>query len=417
MKDECYTEWKYPRTINSRSDLAKVLVGPLFWRISDAVMHHEYNGYTPFIKYVSIAERPKYIWDNLRPNARKLFAGDYTAFEALFQKAQMQIEIDLYKYMTKNIPDDLRECFWTYLDEVLAGTNKCYFRHFGTSVDATRMSGEMCTSLGNGWFNLMTLRFLLESLGHTDVQIFVEGDDSIAAYTNTGSPITSEHFSELGLVMKVSEPESISTASFCGIVFAPEDMINVTDPREVLASFGWCSARYAKSRDSRLRALLRAKSLSYLYQYPGCPIIQELALYGLRMTAGYDMRWVLNHAQMSQWEKEQVVDAVKSFGGGYSKVQEAIREVPEATRLLVEELFGVSSTQQKQIEGYLAGLQCVCPLEIDIELSQDWSEYFDRYTMVTEPNHESMWMPRYPVEGRPGGLVPLIAAVAEPLIA
>lgn len=415
VKDETYPEWKYPRTINSRSDLAKVLLGPLFWRISDEVMHHKFNGYTPFIKYVSIAERPDYIWKNLRPTARKLFAGDYTAFEALFQKAQMQIEIDLYKYMTQNIPEDLRDNFWTYLDEVLSGKNKCFFRHFGTSVDATRMSGEMCTSLGNGWFNLMVLRFLLEDLGHTDVQIFVEGDDSIAAYSNTGAPITSEHFTELGLVMKVTEPESISTASFCGIVFSPEDMINVTDPREVLASFGWCSARYARSRDARLLALLRAKSLSFLYQYPGCPIIQELALYGLRMTAGYDMRWVLNHAQMSQWEKEQVVDAVKFFGGGYSKVHQAIRPVPSATRELVEELFGVSSIQQIKIEAYLRGLQCVTPLEVDIDHSKDWSAYYERYTMDVDPSPECMWMPRYDVKNRPGGLVSLISAVTEPL--
>lgn len=406
MKDEFYTAFKYPRTINSRSDIAKVLVGPIFWRISDAVMHHKINGYTPFIKYVSISERPEYIWKHLRPNARKLFAGDYTAFEALFQRAQMQIEIDLYKYMTGNLPEDIRNLFWGYLDDVLAGTNSCYFRHFKTKVDATRMSGEMCTSLGNGWFNLMVLRFLLESLGHTDVQIFVEGDDSIAAYTPTGVPIEDKHFRQLGLEMKISEPDSINTASFCGIVFHPEDMINVTDPREVLASFGWVSSRYASSDDKKLMALMRAKSLSYLYQYPGCPIIQELALYGLRVTAGFDLRWVLRHAYMSQWERQQVENAAKYFGSGYTKVQSTIRDVPTATRILVEELFGVTSQQQEQIEDYLRSLSGMKPLKIDIDWNRDWSEYSDRFTFVKEPSPESnLWLPRYVVENRPEALV------------
>jgi hypothetical protein len=414
-KDEFYPEFKYPRTINSRSDIAKVLVGPIFWQISDAVMHHKYNGYTPFIKYVSIAERPSYIWTHLRPEARKLFAGDYTAFEALFQHAQMQVEIDLYKYMTAAMPEDIRTNFWMFLDDRLAGLNVCNFKRFSTKVEATRMSGEMCTSLGNGWFNLMVLRFLLESLGHTDVQIFVEGDDSIAAYTPTGEPITELHFRELGLVMKVTEPDSINTASFCGIVFHPDDMINVTDPREVLASFGWVSSRYANSKSSKLLALLRAKSLSYLHQYPGCPIIQELALYGLRCTAGYDLRWVLSNASMSQWERMQLEDAVKNFGGGYARVQQAVQPVPSSTRVLVEELFGVTSKQQEQIEEYLRGLPGIQPLQLTIDCSPDWSEYYDRFTLVTMPEPESIWMARYDVEGRPETLVPLISEVAEPL--
>jgi len=412
MKDEFYTAYKYPRTINSRSDAAKVLVGPIFWQISDAVMHHKYKGYTPFIKYVSIAERPEYIWKHLRPTARKLFAGDYTAFEALFQRAQMQIEIDLYKYMTANLPENIRNLFWGYLDNVLAGSNSCFFRQFSTKVDATRMSGEMCTSLGNGWFNLMVLRFLLESLGHTDVQIFVEGDDSIAAYTPTGTPIEDKHFRELGLEMKISEPDSISQASFCGIVFHPEDMINVTDPREVLASFGWVSSRYANSTDNRLKALLRAKSLSYLYQYPGCPIIQELALYGLRVTAGFDLRWVLNRAHMSQWERKQVEDAALHFGSGYAKIHDNIRDVPDATRQLVEELYGVTSEQQKQIEDYLRSLPDIEPLKIDISWNRDWSEYSERFTIVKDPSPESnVWLPRYEVANRPKPLVDQLRGV------
>lgn len=400
MKDESYVAYKYPRAINSRSDYAKIRVGPIFALISEQVMHHKYNGYMPFIKHVPIADRPKYIWDHLRPEGRKIFAGDYEAFEALFKKCQMQLEIALYKHCTKNLPDDVRNEFWWYLDNVLSGTNKCYFKNFKTEIEAVRMSGEMCTSLGNGFFNLMVLRFLLESLGHEDVQIFVEGDDSLAAYTAIGEPITAEHFARLGLKIKIEEPDSISTASFCGIVFAPEDMINVTDPKEVLAGFAWLSARYANSKTSKLKSLLRAKSLSYLHQYPGCPIIQELALYGLRITAGHDLGWVQNSRHMSLWEREQLDNAIQALGRGAPK-PDVVREVPIHTRLLVEELYGLSVDRQREIEHYLATKVDLSPLLIDFAAPSDWRDYDSRYVMNVTPTPEGIWFPRYEVHNRP----------------
>jgi len=377
MKDETYPEYKHARGINSRTDVFKCRVGPIFKAIESVVYSHP-----SFIKHVPVSKRPSYIKDKLYALGRKYFATDYTAFEALFVKEVMEcVEFELYDWMTFDLPS--HEEFMRTCREDLAGLNHCEFKWFWVELQATRMSGEMCTSLGNGFANLMFMLFLCQEVGSTFVDGVVEGDDGL--FVISGPAPSKADFESIGLIIKLEVHDQLSNASFCGIIFDETDCINVRDPRRVLTTFGWTSARYAKARTSKLRILLRAKSLSLAYQYPGCPIIQALAHYGLRMTEGVTA-WQLIRAAcaagVNEYQRDVLRQAIRA--GNPCQYPTGIR-----TRLLVERMFNITVEAQIRYEAYLEGLSEIQPLDplfLDVVLPAVSRDYTTKYVMPSPAN-------------------------------
>lgn len=367
MKDECYPEYKHARAINSRTDEFKTMVGPIFKLIEKELFKLDW-----FIKKIPVKDRPKYIREKLG-HGKIFFASDYTAYESHFTRDTMEcIEFQLYDYMTKMLPD--RDEFHFFVHEVLGGTNRCIFKWFEVQVKATRMSGEMCTSLGNGFSNLMLMLFECESKGCTGVRGVVEGDDGL--FTADGDLPNTQDFAESGFTIKIELYERLSDASFCGLVFDPEDEVIVTDPLSELASFGWTTAQYSKCSTRRRMELLKCKSISLAYQYGGCPILTALAKYGLRITKNYRAK----EGYMNEWERAQFLEA-KLYGKG------VIREVPPRTRLLVERLYGISVELQIKIETYLDGLTELQELnipELEILIPQHWKHYWFFYSSTEQ---------------------------------
>jgi len=372
MKDETYPEFKYPRAINSRSDEFKCYVGPIFKLIEEAVFRLDW-----FIKKIPVAERPEFIRRKLLRNGGIYKATDYTAFEANFRKKLMEVcEFELYDFMTSHLPTG--KDFMSIIREALLGTNKCVFKYFDVFVKATRMSGEMCTSLGNGFSNLMFMLFMCDYIGTKDVDGVVEGDDGL--FTGHGPWPTEEDFAQLGLMLKMETHSELSEASFCGLIFDTEELINVTDPLEVLSSFGWTSGVYCRSRRSKLNALLRAKALSVAYQYSGCPILTALARYGLRVTRGYDVRPLLEQDRtMSLWYREQLLEALRH--------PVLLREPGPRTRLLVEKKYGISVETQLAVEKYLDQKNDLEPISSPYLINLipvQWKHYSDKYVMTAK---------------------------------
>lgn len=371
MKDETYPEYKHARGINSRSDEFKCKVGPIFRLIEKELFAKKW-----FIKKIPVHLRPEYIMERLYTVGAKYVATDYTAFESLFVKEIMEAcEFQLYDYMTAELPE--HDQFMQVMHGVLAGENICDFKHFTVRLEATRMSGEMCTSLGNGFSNLMFMLFMAEHVGCRKVRGVVEGDDGL--FSMIGTPPTSQDFSLLGLIIKMDIQDYIETASFCGLVFDTEDLINVTDPRDVLATFGWGSATYANSKTSKLKTLLRCKALSIAHQYPGCPILGELAQYALRVTRSHDTRKIIRHWK-NTYEREQLLEAQANW-----KNARLYREPPLRTRLLVEKLYGISISQQLNIELYLRTKTDLGHLEaatISMVMPKVWGEYWNEYVLA-----------------------------------
>jgi len=385
MKDETYPTYKHARAINSRHDYFKCRVGPIFKAIENVVYKHP-----SFIKHVPVKDRAKYIFDMLFAPGAKYIATDYTAFESLFVKELMEAcEFELYDYMTQHLP--CHDDFMGVVHEVLAGENECYFKNFKVTVPATRMSGEMCTSLGNGFSNLMFMLFILQRNGCSDVDGVVEGDDGLFRFRG---PIPTEaDFTRLGLIIKMEVHDRLETASFCGLVFDLEDKKVVTNPLEVLVSFGWTTRRYARSNIQTKKILLRAKALSLAYQYPGCPIIQSLSQYGLRMTKGIQVKRVLHGYGLNMWEREQLQEAVL-----YGHV---FQPVGMNTRMLVEDLYGISVENQLAVESYIDSLDSLQPLDlsrISHLFHENWSDYFMKYSRTLSPKRPDL---EYPVSSWP----------------
>lgn len=370
-KDETYPTYKHLRGINARTDVFKCAVGPIFKAIEQAVFANEW-----FIKKVPVPDRAKYILRRIYGEGNHYYATDHTSFEGHFSLEFMRVcEFAMYKYMTQHIQD--AEHFNFLIENVLGGNNEVVSKFFSYHIRATRMTGEMCTSLGNGFSNLMLVLFVAKESGSEVIGV-VEGDDSLFALSKHVR-FKVELFKELGFNIKLEKHENLNTASFCGNVFHLDDLINIKDPVEVLLSFGWTTGRYKAAKDAKLKALLRSKSLSLLYEYSGCPILQSLALYGLRVTEGYRARV----GMVNEYQREKLASQMKHM----KEFGLPVRETPLATRQLMEDLYSVPVSMQLHIENYLDSLTELQPLDmrvLDNLFNDDQKHYWLTYVKAVD---------------------------------
>jgi len=336
-KDEFYPEIKHARGIYSRTDVFKCHVGPIFRLMEKEIFKHK-----AFIKKIAVADRPNYVRENLERVGYKYGCADYTAFESHFRKEIMgSLEFVVYDYMLQYLPEGAK--FMDIVRSCIGGQNVCEFKSFTVLLNASRMSGEMNTSLGNGLSNLILLSYLFHKLGIDDVPVVVEGDDSLFAFLNLCP--SKEDFERCGFTIKLETTDSVAAASFCGMIFDTETNINICDPRDALVTFGWAGKFYTRTNKKNLMKLLRCKALSYAHQYPGCPIVAALAKCALRATRSYDVRsFVENTRGIDMWDREKYRHAL-------SPVPDV--EVTMGTRLLMEKTFAVPVQSQIEIENYL----------------------------------------------------------------
>jgi hypothetical protein len=365
IKDEYYPEYKYPRAINSREDAFKTFFGPVVKEIES-----ELYQLPAFIKHVPVAERPEYIRDKLYRQGARYFGTDFTSFEASFsQRLMIELEFELYRHMLSAHP------IWEYVREVTlkykAGLNTLLFKKFICKILATRLSGEMDTSEANGYSNLIVNSFILEELIRSKwFDGVVEGDDGLFAFIG-GSWPTSQMYKDLGFNIKIAKFDNLFEASFCGIIFDEATLTNIACPYKNLAKFGWTTHHYAKASPVTHLKLLRSKGLSLLAQYPGCPVLQALGEYAVRMTKHINMGDFVDQSD-GWWEREQRrVNSVKA---------PVLVPVEMTTRLLMEKCFGMPVSEQINIERLLASKKDLSPIKIDTNSFPDlWVRHFYTY--------------------------------------
>lgn len=377
LKDESYPEYKYPRGINSRVDEFKCATGPIFKLIEEQVFKLDW-----FIKKIPVSERPAYIQSRLGHGV-KFIATDYSSFEALFRRKIMwAVERQLYLYMTSHLPDGAS--FMELFDTVISGKNEICNKYFKIYLEATRMSGEMNTSLGNGFSNLMFMLYLCEKKGAKDPLGVVEGDDGL--FTMCGDHPTKEDFEKLGLIIKLEEHDSLSSASFCGLIFDPGDLINITDPLKVLCNSGWTTRQYAGSSHRRKMELLKCKALSIMYQYNGCPILMQYARWLLRVTRGFRAR----PGQSNLYDREKMLEALSSKLPSLKPGQ--------GTRELMAEKFGITIDHQKRLEEYFDSLNTLCCVQhelVSMYAPSDWEHYYRHYVRVVDMKSKYLLEPSF----------------------
>jgi len=330
-KRETYLKFKQARAILSRTDLFKTVVGPAFKLIEEAVYSHP-----SFIKHIPVKDRPDYIMTMFDGCPGPFFVTDYTSFESSFSPEVMQsCEVRMYNYMLQNFPR-----LSSLISRVLPGWNRCVFKYFTMWIPGRRMSGEMCTSLGNGFTNLILARCACKG-DPEQLRIVVEGDDAIM-YHPEG--FDTQFFTDAGFIIKIERVSNVLMSSFCGLKMS-RDMCSMTDPRKVLLNFGWTHSKFMLSRPAVKLGLLRAKAMSLLYEHPRCPILSVLAIRALELTS--DIKPVFGDS----WREKQKADECKLYEK-WSLVENA-KGISEACREAFDEEYGISRTLQVDIESYL----------------------------------------------------------------
>lgn len=368
IKDEFYPEQKHSRIINSRTDEFKCAVGPTFKKIEEAVYKLKF-----FIKNIPHKDRAKFLMKNVYSEGSAYMESDFAQYESHFTDETMgKIEFVLYDYMTQNLPN--HEIFMFMMERIVASVNLCEFKNIVLQVRAKRMSGEMNTSLGNGFANLMLIMFVLTKMGYSaeEIRVIIEGDDALTAIDPDNIP-QSCHFAALGFTIKLIIHTDFNLASFCGLVFHPLEMINITNPIEAMLSLGWLPAKYRLSTDKLKKSLLKDKVLSMLYEYNGCPIIFKLVERLLFL-----MKDIIPKSYYTGYYEAQLHEERKKF-----KITP--RSPGPLTRLTMEQKYGVTIDEQLALEDEISqmGLE---PFHSELLLSkanQDQIDYFENYVITT----------------------------------
>jgi hypothetical protein len=366
IKAETYTEYKHARPIKSRTDRFKAKMGPIFQGINEVLFSRtEY-----FIKKVPVYQRPQIIKE-LFGNSDNISCTDFSSFEAHFIDCLMfAIELPFYRWVTYKLPT--ADWFWEELNTLLLA-NICKFVDFILEC-MSRASGEMNTSSGNGYVNLVLFIYVCCVKKAREAKAQFEGDDSVNSAKPDNSTPTSQDYTDLGWVCKLQKVSKVEEASFCGMVSDPDDLINVCDIKAYIADFGWTRQQYLGANNTTIMALIRAKGYSAIYQYPGCPVIDAMGHYAIRITNHQHVQ----NRMMRMYRSGSLADSrykndkfTHIFERMKLKIPER-KQSPNNTRELVERMFGIQIQQQIDLEKYFDQATEIKPMDFDFDVPLQW---------------------------------------------
>jgi len=348
VKDEPYDDLKYLRLINARVDYSKAYMGPVFKAMEKIVCRLPW-----FAKYVPDEERSSIILGLISSSPNYVIT-DYSSFEAHFVPAIMAaMERPLYRYMLSRGPAEDGTQFLRFWEKFVRGANTLdVCKQFKVQLRGTRMSGEMNTSLANGWCNLVLMMFGMWDKGATwdellSLKGYVEGDDGVFDIPKRICP-TTEQMALYGFRLKMMTTTDVCEASFCGQIFDPVTAVLVADPFKMLLKLGWVGRTHLNVNAATMRELLLAKALSYAYRYNGCPIISPACFHIIRVMRALGTKATTKIERMTSDEhaRRQFETARKAYDAG--KLVE--QRPPPSTRYLIQRLYGLEVADQYKVE-------------------------------------------------------------------
>lgn len=346
IKKELLDEEKYPRLINPRPDEFKAIVAPYIKTIEHEVIYNKH-----FIKGKlpeEVVERMKQIQENFL----YLYETDYSSFEGSFTLFfQQHCEMLLFNYMLSKNP------------KIQAIVNECYLKKnvliLGKEKDkamfeGSRMSGDMWTSLCNGFTNKMLLEFCIAKTAEKinnpiQYDYIVEGDDG---FIGINQKVDFSYVKDLGFKLKMIEANDSNNLSFCGHRYSP-DGTHFADFWFQIRKFGWSFdhvvlASYSGRTTNYEAALMRAKALSLLVNCGGMPILQELCVKIINLTEGVQVKT----SHFDPWFVQQYhierLDHLSYF-----------KPVTSETRVYFQEVYGVEVREQIRIEEEIRKQTCL----------------------------------------------------------
>jgi len=324
IKREFYEEDKYPRLINSRSDIFKILVGPYISLIEKQMYQMPF-----FVKH----NTPKQLANKLQHfhKYRYLLQTDYSSFESCFQLPYTEIvEIEMFKRLLINNPLVLKVILNCYYHGPKPRVVKLKNKEYEAYTTGSRLSGEMWTSLGNGFSNLINIKTLCRKY-NIKMKGFVEGDDGL--FSLSKNLIKQRDFEELGFNIKMKYETNIQNTSFCSLTYDKESNELLANPEQI-SRLGWtCRSTYLNARITKVLGLLKAKAMSSYSQNPCTPILGPLC---------YRIIHDLPHI------RENKIDIYEKFVN--ENTEFSYKPIPISARLIYAEIFHVSLEQQEICE-------------------------------------------------------------------
>lgn len=272
IKAEFYQSMKEPRIINSRSDWFKAKVGGYIHAMESLVYDEHFIKHKPPLEVARIMK-------DIADGFSYFYETDYSSFEGTFyQDLMMNVELRLFQHCLHNYPNIVSLITRCYTSKnVIVFKNK-----YVASFKGSRMSGDMWTSMANGFTNKTIVEFMLYK-AQSDGNYLVEGDDG---YICSAKPLDVTIPNSLGFSLKCEAKEDFNDVSFCSL--HQHENLLVPDVNRILRNYGavidfqLVNAFKRSNESKRARKLLRdyakSKAYSLLSRCRGVPILQSMAL-------------------------------------------------------------------------------------------------------------------------------------------
>ena len=398
VKAEFYDEPKFHRIIHGPTDYEKVLHGPVA-----SAMEHKVFSRPEFIKKIPRAEWPTFIRDRVGLPGLRRFNADFKSFEANFLPEIQQVcEIQMTLFLLSELLHDEGVNDLTHTDRMRKLSSKLFLAF----IKGRRSSGQITTSLFNGFSNEMFHGFVLEHFcGATEWTCVIEGDDGLFAHNGFRDPEPWMYL-QLGLTIKIDVVDHWYEASFCGVVTHPDVLAPLANPWKVVLTATWAGSAYLRAREETLTMLAQVKGLSYLAQYPGCPVIQSVALWMLRVT-GFERErmqallvWYGQQVGVTWWDRQVIVSIERSALHAEPvrfesrQVMADFFKVPISVQLQLEEIFDQSQDKRIDLDPSL--------------VPEKYSDMWGKYVRLRDKNDPDLSFPFHlPYAQYPQSLYPI----------
>lgn len=296
---------------------------------------------------------------------------DYTSYEGLFNSELLiNVEMIMYNYMMANVKTFEATRFLKIINSTLPSLNISIYNGLISWITGKRMSGEMCTSLGNGFANIIILAYIVSCRGGELIAV-VEGDDSL--FSTRGCEIYDQDFIDMGMVAKRERHPHVGLASFCGNVFDPEVKHVITDARAAMCKIAALNVKYAGASDKVKLQLIKSKCLSLAHQYPGCPIVSPLVLNILNQLRSITVSKRVISGMQSYKREEYLRDVYGDM---------PVYKIQPGSRVLMEDAFGITIQEQLTLEKRLAAVNLIGAPELSALMPESWVR--NRHTYVSD---------------------------------
>jgi len=373
IKTEGYPEYKWPRAINSFSDLTKVIWGPLCHAIDHSTFE-TINGNSErwFMKFTN----PKTWSAELESmfGEGRVMTTDFSSFEAHHRGVFSRVIYFWMMHMARPcLPTNAMKRSFA---QAILGTHVCKGMGVTATLNERLMSGAMWTSSSNGMLNLLITSYLvkrsenplmdaceLAALAHKNFKMKAEGDDGITLVDRVDESL----IQRLGISLDFKYHQSYRTAKFCSILCAEGTSAIIKDPLKTLRSY--FVIPNSVPNENRARHYLRAKSLSFKYCFNDSPIVGWLAHRVCYLTRDCDVSSAKASCELTSWQKMHLESAIAD------KIWLREPDPTPAMYELVEEVFGIPVAHQLEIEHDIKMWDGLKPLALDLSRYASFDDY------------------------------------------